>query len=519
MYRSRGSGRERGYGGDNRGRSNDSRAYGGSSRGFGGGGRVSSSNGNLRSIDWGRENLRPITKCFYRESQIVARREQYEIDFWYQQNQVTVEGSSIPRPVFHFTESISWPIAMSGRDIVSIAKTGSGKTLAFILPAIVHTTLQPPRASREGPSVLVLAPTRELAQQVQEVARDYCNAMNLSATCLFGGAPKSGQARDLEKGVDVIIATPGRLMDFLESGKTSLRRCSYLVLDEADRMLDMGFEPQIRKIISQIRPDRQSLMFSATWPKEVRKLAMDFQTDAAHLNVGSLELSANHNITQIVEVMEENSKQQRLMSILNEIMNQTECKTIIFVETKRKADDLTRWMRRDGWPALCIHGDKGQAERDWALSEFKAGKMPILLATDVAARGLDVDDIKYVINYDYSNNSEDYVHRIGRTARHNKTGTAYTFFTWSNSAKAKDLVKVLEEAKQNIPPELYEMSQSGAGRHSYGSKSRYGGGNSGGFKRSYSSGNTSDSYSKKPRFDSYGGGMHRNSSYSGGSQW
>uniref|UniRef100_A0A0M3INT8 RNA helicase n=1 Tax=Ascaris lumbricoides TaxID=6252 RepID=A0A0M3INT8_ASCLU len=309
----------------------------GASRGGGG-----SAGGSLRSIDWSRENLRPFQKNFYREHAAVSRRSQ--VDAWYQQNQVVVEGKSIPRPVFEFTEanfpapitdllygsfqkptiiqSISWPIAMSGRDIVSIAKTGSGKTLAFILPAIVHTANQQARSHREGPSVLVLLPTRELAQQVQDVAKDYCKVMGQSLTCLFGGAPKSGQARDLERGVDVIIATPGRLMDFLESGKTNLKRCTYLVLDEADRMLDMGFEPQIRKIVSQIRPDRQTLMFSATWPKDVRKLAMDFQTDAAHLNVGSLELAANHNITQIVEVLEESSKQQRLISILSDIMSE-----------------------------------------------------------------------------------------------------------------------------------------------------------------------------------------------------
>ncbi|VDM13610.1 unnamed protein product, partial [Wuchereria bancrofti] len=456
-------------------------------------------------------------------------------------------------------QSISWPIALSGRDMVSIAKTGSGKTFAFILPAIVHTISQPPRGHQKSPSVLVLLPTRELAQQVEEVAKDYCRVTDLSITCLFGGAPKAAQARDLERGVDIIIATPGRLMDFLEIGKTDLRRCTYLVLDEADRMLDMGFEPQIRKVVSQIRPDRQTLMFSATWPKDVRKLAMDFLTDAAHLNVGSLELSANHNITQIVEIIDESNKQQRLMAILSDIMNKEpmstptdnykgnawrnnsqvrisrssdgrfeDCKTIIFVETKRKADDLTRWMRRDGWPALCIHGDKGQSERDWALSEFRSGKTPILLATDVAARGLgkllylrcfesiicflglsefggwttcctrkfidkgficygfschttqlpqldykvthlriqsyvnlnsDVDDIKYVINFDYSNNSEDYVHRIGRTGRRDKTGVAYTFFTYANAPKAKDLIKVLEEANQSIPPELHQMAK------------------------------------------------------------
>ncbi|CAI5450038.1 unnamed protein product [Caenorhabditis angaria] len=517
-----------GYGGGRGG------GFGGGRGGGRGGGSSGSAGGKLRTIDWSRENLVPIQKDFYHENAAVSRRDQYEIDQWIASNQVTLEGSGIPRPVFEFNEApypgqihellyakfqkptviqgISWPIAMSGRDIISIAKTGSGKTLAFMLPALVHITKQTPRKRGEGPSVLVMLPTRELAQQVQEVSIDFCKGIGLSMTCLFGGASKGPQARDLERGVDIVVATPGRLLDFLENGTTTMKRCSYLVLDEADRMLDMGFEPQIRKIIGQIRPDRQTLMFSATWPKEVRNLAADFQKDAAFLNVGSLELAANHNITQVVDVIDEGAKQQRMMGLLNDIMNQPECKTIIFVETKRKADELTRAMRRDGWPTLCIHGDKAQGERDWVLGEFKQGKTPILLATDVAARGLDVDDIKYVINYDYPNNSEDYVHRIGRTGRRDKKGTAYTFFTPQNAAKARDLLKILDEAKQQVPQQLRDMAARGGG---YGGGGRGGGrGYGGGAKRGYGGGG--DNFApKRPRYDHSGFGATHN----GGSRW
>uniref|UniRef100_A0A183CG26 RNA helicase n=1 Tax=Globodera pallida TaxID=36090 RepID=A0A183CG26_GLOPA len=423
-----------------------------------------------------------MRKNLYHEHASISRRSQADIDLWLTENECTLQGTAIPRSIFFFNESgfpdpivhllsvhyripttiqsISWPVALSGRDLISIAKTGSGKTLGFILPAIVHTLAQPPRRPNEGPAVLVLLPTRELAIQVEEVAREYCRLMKLEATCCYGGAPKAGQANDLRKGIDICVATPGRILDFMEANTTNMRRCSFLVLDEADRMLDMGFEPQIRKIVGQIRPDRQSLMFSATWPKEVRTLAADFQENPVHLNVGSLELAANHNIQQHVEVLDEYSKQGRLFELLDHIMRQRDCKTLIFVETKRKADEITRNMRRDGWPALCIHGDKEQKEREWVLSEFKEGKTPILLATDVAARGLDVSDIKYVINFDYPNNSEDYVHRIGRTGRQEKTGTSYTFFTQQNAPKARDLIKVLEEAKQIIPDRLRELSES-----------------------------------------------------------
>jgi len=260
-------------------------------------------------------------------------------------------------------------------------------------------------------------------------------------------------------------------------GKISLKRTTYLVMDEADRMLDMGFEPQIRKIMQQIRPDRQVLMWSATWPREVRQLAEDFLVNYTHINIGSTELAANHNILQIVDICEEYQKEQKLAKLLEEIGGEENTKIIIFTETKRKCDELTRLMRKDGWPAMCIHGDKEQKERDWVLNEFKNGSTSILLATDVAARGLDVDDIKFVVNYDYPNNSEGYVHRIGRTGRKGRSGTSYTLFTKKNAPKAKDLVKVLVEAKQEVSPKLQELADRGFGG---GFGGRGGGGRSGG---------------------------------------
>merc|ERR1711874_610623 len=273
--------------------------------------------------------------------------------------------------------------------------------------------------------------------------------------------------------------------DFLEAGKVNLRRTTYLCLDEADRMLDMGFEPQIRKIVEQIRPDRQVLMWSATWPKEVRKLAEDFLHDYVHINIGAHSLHANHDILQIVDVCDEHQKEQKLSRLLDEIGAEQSNKILIFVETKRKADELTRLMRRDGYPAMCIHGDKQQKERDWVLGEFKQGSTTILVATDVAARGLDVDDVKFVINYDYPNNSEDYIHRIGRTGRKGNTGTSYTLFTPNNAPKARDLVSVLTEAKQVVNPKLQELvgfrGRGGGGRggRGGGGGGRYGGGGGG----------------------------------------
>ncbi|XP_061497529.1 uncharacterized protein LOC1276058 [Anopheles gambiae] len=434
----------------------------------------------LRPVQWSQVKLDPIVREPYR-SKATYRRSEREISEWRRSKEITTKGHDIPDPIFTFEESgfpaeiidelryagfttptpiqaQGWPIALSGRDMVGIAKTGSGKTLSYLIPALIHIDQQPRLRRGDGPIALILAPTRELAQQIKQVADDFGRALKYKNTCLFGGGKKRKQQDDLEYGVEIVIATPGRLIDFLSSNQTNLRRCSYLVLDEADRMLDMGFEPQIRTIIEQIRPDRQTLMWSATWPDIVARLVKDYLKDYAQINVGSLKLAANHNILQIIDVCQEYEKESKLSILLREIMAEKECKTIIFIETKKRVDDITRKVKRDGWPARCIHGDKSQNERDATLNSFRSGRTPILIATDVAARGLDVDDVKFVINFDFPTTSEDYIHRIGRTGRCNNTGTAYTFFTPNNASKARDLVDVLKEAKQVINPKLVELA-------------------------------------------------------------
>jgi ATP-dependent RNA helicase DDX5/DBP2 len=261
----------------------------------------------------------------------------------------------------------------------------------------------------------------------------------------------------------------------MERGVTNLRRVSYLVLDEADRMLDMGFEPQIRKIIEQIRPDRQVLMWSATWPKEVQTLAEDFLRNYIQVNIGSLNLSANNNITQNITVCEESEKEQQLVALLKTITSDASNKSIIFVETKKKVEDILKIIQREGYQANSIHGDKSQNERDYVLESFRNGRTSILVATDVAARGLDVEDVKNVINYDYPNTSEDYIHRIGRTGRCEQTGTAWTFFTPGNARQARELLAVMQEAGQTACKELHDIAKSAhGGKGNIRSNQRYG---------------------------------------------
>ncbi|CAD6232993.1 unnamed protein product [Miscanthus lutarioriparius] len=359
--------------------------------------------------------------------------------------EVLQAGFSAPTPI----QAQSWPIAIKGRDIVAVAKTGSGKTLGYLLPGfILLKRLQ--HNSREGPTVLILSPTRELATQIQDEAVKFGRSSRISSTCLYGGAPKGPQLRELERGADVVVATPGRLNDILEMNRVSLAKYLILSLMKLTRMLDMGFEPQIRKIVKQIPPRRQTLMYTATWPKEVRRIASDLLNNPVQVNIGNTDqLVANKSITQHVEVIPHMEKSRRLDQILRS--QDPGSKIIIFCSTKRMCDQLARNLSRQ-YGASAIHGDKSQSERDSVLNDFRSGRCPVLVATDVAARGLDIKDIRVVVNYDFPTGVEDYVHRIGRT------GFKCT----------PDLVKILEGANQSVPPQLKEMALRGG----YGGRSR-----------------------------------------------
>ncbi|GFY87202.1 DEAD box RNA helicase 1 [Actinidia rufa] len=370
--------------------------------------------------------------------------------------EVRQAGFSAPTPI----QAQSWPIALQSRDIVAIAKTGSGKTLGYLIPGFIH--LKRCRNNPQmGPTVLVLSPTRELATQIQDEAVKFGKSSKIICTCLYGGAPKGPQLRDLYKGADVVVATPGRLNDFLEMKKVNLHQVSYLVLDEADRMLDMGFEPQIRKIVKEVPTRRQTLMYTATWPKEVRKIAADLLVNPVQVNIGNVdELVANKSITQYIEVLLPMEKHRRLEQILRS--QEPGSKIIVFCSTKKMCDQLARNLNRE-FGADAIHGDKSQADRDHVLSQFRSGRSPVLVATDVAARGLDVKDIRVVINYDFPTGIEDYVHRIGRTGRAGATGEAYSFFGDQDTKHASDLIRILEGANQCVPVELRDMASRGGG--------------------------------------------------------
>ncbi|KAJ6847210.1 ATP-dependent RNA helicase-like protein DB10 [Iris pallida] len=413
-------------------------------------------------------------------------------------------GFPSPTPI----QAQTWPIALQSRDIVAIAKTGSGKTLGYLIPAFIHLR-QCRNNPQIGPTVLVLSPTRELATQIQEEAIRFGRAARISCTCLYGGAPKGPQLKEIERGVDIVVATPGRLNDILEMKRINFCQVSLLVLDEADRMLDMGFEPQIRKIVNEIPPRRQTLMYTATWPKEVRKIAGDLLVNPVQVNIGNVdELIANKSITQYVELVPLMEKQRRLEQILR--TQEHGSRIIIFCSTKRLCDQLARGIGR-GFGAAVIHGDKSQSERDHVLNQFRSGRSPILVATDVAARGLDIKDIRIVINYDFPTGIEDYVHRIGRTGRAGATGIAYTFFSDQDWKHAAELVKLLEGSNQRVPPEVREMAARGAPSFSRGrgGPNRWDSGGGRGMRDDSGSGG---------RWDSNGGGRGMRDG-NGGRRW
>ncbi|XP_053615472.1 probable ATP-dependent RNA helicase DDX43 [Plodia interpunctella] len=436
------------------------------------------------------ENLPPIIKDFYKEDPEVAALTPAAIAHWrLANNDIQVKRTfddkpglkPIPNPVMTFEQAFkhypeildeiykqgftkpspiqsqAWPILLRGEDLIGIAQTGTGKTLAFLLPALIHIEGQViPREERDGPTVLIMAPTRELALQIDKEVSKY-QYKGIKSVCLYGGGDRREQIKVVAKGVDIVIATPGRLNDLVMARHLNIINFSYIVLDEADRMLDMGFEPQIRKSLFDVRPDRQTVMTSATWPPGVRRLASSYMKDPIQVNVGSLDLAAVHTVTQKIMFVEEGDKEAVLLEFLNNM--DPNDKVIIFCGKKATATHISTELAMKGIECQSLHGDRDQSDREEALADMVDGNVNILVATDVASRGIDIKDLTHVVNLDFPRHIEEYVHRVGRTGRAGKTGTALSFIARNDWAHARDLIKILEEANQDVPDELELMAQ------------------------------------------------------------
>ena len=343
-------------------------------------------------------------------------------------------GYNTPTPI----QSKAIPHILEGRDILGCAQTGTGKTAAFLLPVIQRLVTTPKQG--KALRVLVLTPTRELAGQIGENFIKYCKNINIRSTVIYGGVKPAKQINILRQGVEVLIATPGRLLDLQGQGYIQLDKVEFFVLDEADRMLDMGFLPDIKRVLKSLPKRRQNLLFSATMPKNIQKLASEFLNDPILVEV-SPQSSTVDNITQKVMFVEKPNK-KRLLKFLLETLKIPSC--IVFTRTKHGANRLVTYLQKNGQKAAAIHGNKSQNARLRALGEFKSGQINILVATDIASRGLDITGVSHVFNYDLPNIAESYVHRIGRTGRAGATGVAISFCEESEVPYLGDIEKLID---------------------------------------------------------------------------
>ncbi|KAF2236305.1 dead box ATP-dependent rna helicase [Viridothelium virens] len=367
-----------------------------------------------------------------------------------------------PTPI----QAAAWPYAMAGRDVIGIAETGSGKTLAFGSPCIRHITSIPKGGKRKGIRAVVITPTRELACQIFEYMKKLGSGYRLGVVCLYGGVSKEQQREDLIT-ANIVVATPGRLQDLIDEGAADMSMVSYLVLDEADRMLEKGFDEAIKKIVRTMPKngaDRQTLMFTATWPASIRELAATYMTEPVRIGIGDNpdgELRANKRITQTVEVVLPSQKQLRLLQILKRNMRgEGQDRILVFCLYKKEAFKVEVFLKRKDLRVVSIHGDLNQSQRTANLQAFKDGYVPILVATDVASRGLDIPNVNLVVNMTFPLTVEDYVHRIGRTGRAGKTGLAITLFSQKDKHLAGELIGVLEKADQKVPNELLKFGRT-----------------------------------------------------------
>ncbi|KAH0295737.1 ATP-dependent RNA helicase DBP3, partial [Aureobasidium melanogenum] len=363
-----------------------------------------------------------------------------------------------PSPI----QAAAWPYLYAGRDVIGVAETGSGKTMGFGVPCIRYISSLSAKEQKKGIKACIVSPTRELAVQIQEQLVKLAEPAGLKTVCVYGGVNKDQQRATLT-GAHIVVATPGRLNDFVSEGSIDLSNVTYAVLDEADRMLDKGFEEEVRKILGSCAPTgRQTLMFTATWPPSVRELAATFMKKPVRINIGENttgELRANTRIVQEVEVMDPYDKNDRLIALLKKYQSgkNKEDRILVFCLYKKEATRIEGFIRSKGFNVGGIHGDLSQDQRQRSLDAFKAGKVPLLVATDVAARGLDIPAVKVVINVTFPLTVEDYVHRIGRTGRAGQDGRAITFFTDHEKGLAGALINVLKGANQPVPESLMKF--------------------------------------------------------------
>ena len=369
--------------------------------------------------------------------------EQFNLDARLQEG-INRAGYETPTPI----QEAALPAALRGRDIIGTAQTGTGKTAAFVLP-ILNKLLNAPNGAQRGmPRALIVTPTRELAEQIHEVIRVLATGTKLRSVTIYGGVGAAPQVKALKEGVDILVACPGRLLDLIAQGHAKMGGIQILVLDEGDRMFDMGFLPDVKRIIKAVPAQRQTMLFSATFPMEVEQLASQTLTQPQRISVG-LSRPAR-TVTHALYPVPQHLKS----ALLLELLKRTETESVlIFTRTRRRAQKVERQVKQEGYKVTSLHSDRTQGQRQSALNGFKSGKYQIMVATDIAARGLDVENISHVVNYDMPDTADAYIHRIGRTGRMLKTGDAFTLVTPEDN----DMIRTLERIMGNpLPREILE---------------------------------------------------------------
>ncbi|EPZ32154.1 DEAD-domain-containing protein [Rozella allomycis CSF55] len=436
----------------------------------------------LPPVDHSSIEYLPISKYFYREHEDIKNLDKEKVESLRREMDIHVLGTDVAKPCISFShfnldkellnviskqgysqpsdiQKQAVPVALEGRDIIGIAKTGSGKTAAYLLPLMVHIMDQPELEQNEGPIGLILAPTRELAIQIYKEAKIFANAYKLKVSCVFGGASKHEQFKALRQGyVDILIATPGRLIDMIKMKATNFKRVSFLVLDEVDQMLDLNFEPQVMSIANNVRPDRQTLLFSATFPERIQNIARSLTMNPVTISIGTEGL-ANEDIDQkIVLLKNEEEKNKWLIKELENFL--CDGSVLIFVARKAFTEELSKLLTDQRYPCIVIHGDLNQIERDAAIKQFRSNPVSVLIATDVAARGLDIKHIRNVVHYNPAKDIETHIHRSGRTGRAGAKGTSFCLLSPSDDRFAGELVKMLELAGKDVSKELMNLAMS-----------------------------------------------------------
>ncbi|XP_076054170.1 pre-mRNA processing factor 5 [Oratosquilla oratoria] len=435
---------------------------------------------DLVKVDHNSMNYIEFRKNFYVEVPEIANMQKEEVEAYRAELEgIKVKGSGCPKPIKTWAQcgvskrvleilkknnyekptpiqAQAIPGIMKGLDVIGIAKTGSGKTLAFLMPMFRHVVDQPPLEDTDGPIAIIMTPTRELCMQIGKECKKFAKN-NLRVCCVYGGTGISEQIAELKRGAEIIVCTPGRMIDMLaaNSGRvTNLRRVTYVVLDEADRMFDLGFEPQVMRIIDNVRPDRQTVMFSATFPRQVEALAKRILNKPVEITVGGRSIVCK-DVTQRIVILEEEQKFFKLLELLGQFQDKGQ--VLIFVDKQENADSLFKDLMNHSYRAMVLHGGVDQIDRDNTILDFKAGRVPILVATSVAARGLDVRQLVLVVNHDAPNHYEDYVHRCGRTGRAGNKGFAYTFITHHQPRCAGEVIRALELSENEVPLELQKI--------------------------------------------------------------